>query len=88
MILTVQGESGGEETRSAMPDQGKPEMSPRGTEHKSIEGVGGVLEAVGETVLEIVQATKELVIGKDQTRAGEKGGHGGSPMESTKAELR
>lgn len=68
--------------------QGKPEMSPRGTEHKSIEGVGGVLEAVGETVLEIAQATKELVIGKDQTRAGEKGGHEESPMESTKAELR
>ena len=54
---------------------------PRESEHKSREGISGVLEAVGETVLEIAQATKELVIGKDQTRAGEKG-DGDSPNAS------
>lgn len=55
-------------------------------EHKSSsEGVGGVLGAVGETILEIAQVTKELVIGKDPDRAGE---HGGHSMESTKPEQR
>lgn len=48
-------------------------MPIRDTERKRREGhgFGGVLEAMGETVLEIAQVTKELVIGKDEPRAGD-----------------
>lgn len=54
-----------EETFEGGQEQGNRENS--GAEYEREENRGGVLKAIGETVIEIAQTTKDIVIGSGET---------------------
>jgi hypothetical protein len=66
----------GKVEREAKPSENIIQETFEGTqEHRGGEEEGGVLGAIGETIIEIAQQTKELVIGPDRTGTEESGAH-------------
>ncbi|KAK9284267.1 hypothetical protein L1049_023437 [Liquidambar formosana] len=84
----AKGESEGQETEQQA--QYNAEQGQSGAEEyeKRLQKEGGVLEAIGETIVEIVQNTKDLVVGRGQTEEEMVGHESSPPVFSKKGEYK